>query len=40
MHLPDLVSDLAVILLTGGIITVIFKRLNLRWCWGTYWQAS
>ena len=29
MHLPDLVSDLAVILLTGGIITVIFKRLNL-----------
>ena len=29
MHLPDLVSDLAVILLTGGVITVIFKKLNL-----------
>ena len=29
MHLPELVSDLAVILLTGGIITVIFKKLNL-----------
>ena len=30
MHLPDLVSDLAVILLTGGVITVIFKKLNLQ----------
>ena len=29
MHLPELVSDLAVILLTGGVITVIFKKLNL-----------
>ena len=29
MHLPDLVSDLAVILLTGGVITVIVKKLNL-----------
>lgn len=29
MHLPELVADLAVILLTGGVITVIFKKLNL-----------
>ena len=29
MHLPELVSDLAVILLPGGVITVIFKKLNL-----------
>lgn len=29
MHLPDLVADLAVILLTGGIITVVFKKINL-----------
>ena len=28
MHLPELISDLAVILLTGGIVTVIFKKLN------------
>ena len=28
MHLPELISDLAVILLTGGVVTVIFKRLN------------
>ena len=28
MLLPELISDLAVILLTGGIVTVIFKKLN------------
>jgi CPA2 family monovalent cation:H+ antiporter-2 len=28
MHLPELISDLAIILLTGGIVTVIFRKLN------------
>ena len=28
MHLPDLISDLAIILLTGGVVTVIFRKLN------------
>ena len=28
MHLPALISDLAVILLTGGIVTVIFKKIK------------
>ena len=29
MHLPQLVTDLAVMLLTAGIITLIFRKLNL-----------
>ena len=28
MHLPELISDLAIILLTGGIVTLIFRKLN------------
>ena len=28
MHLPELISDLAIILLTGGVVTLIFKKLN------------
>lgn len=28
MHLPDLITDLAVILLTGGIVTVVFKKIK------------
>ena len=28
MHLPELISDLAIILLTGGIVTLVFRRLN------------
>ena len=28
MHLPALIRDLAVILLTGGIVTVLFKKIN------------
>ena len=28
MHLPALISDLAVILLTAGVVTVIFKKIN------------
>ena len=28
MHLPVLISDLAIILLTGGVVTVLFKKLN------------
>ena len=28
MHLPALITDLAVILLTAGIVTVIFKKIN------------
>lgn len=27
-HLPDFISDLAVILISGGIVTIIFKRLK------------
>ena len=29
MHLPALISDLAVILLTGGTVTIVFKKLRL-----------
>ena len=28
MHLPELISDLAIMLLTGGIVTLIFRKLN------------
>ena len=28
MHLPELISDLAMILLTGGVVTLLFRRLN------------
>ena len=28
MHLPELISDLAIILLTGGAVTLIFRKLN------------
>lgn len=28
MHLPELITDLAIILLTGGIVTLIFRKLN------------
>ncbi|MBQ9686987.1 MAG: cation:proton antiporter [Oscillospiraceae bacterium] len=28
MHLPALISDLAIILLTGGVVTLIFRKLN------------
>ena len=28
MHLPALITDLAVILLTAGVVTVIFKKIN------------
>lgn len=28
MHLPELISDLAIILLTGGVVTVLFRKLN------------
>ena len=28
MHLPALISDLAIILLTGGVVTVLFRKLN------------
>ena len=28
MHLPELISDLAMILLTGGIVTLLFRKLN------------
>jgi len=28
MHLPELISDLAIILLTGGVVTLIFRKLN------------
>ena len=28
MHLPELITDLAIILLTGGVVTVLFKKLN------------
>ncbi|MBP5751040.1 MAG: cation:proton antiporter, partial [Firmicutes bacterium] len=28
MHLPALISDLAVILLTAGVVTVLFKKIN------------
>ena len=28
MHLPNLIADLAVILLTGGIVTVVFKKIK------------
>ena len=28
MHLPTLITDLAVILLTGGIVTVVFKKIK------------
>ena len=29
MHLPELITDLAIILLTGGIVTVVFKKIKL-----------
>ena len=29
MHLPELISDLAIMLLTAGVVTVIFKKINL-----------
>ncbi len=28
MHIPTLISDLAVMMLTAGIITIIFKRIK------------
>lgn len=28
MHLPELISDLAIILLTGGVVTLLFRKLN------------
>ena len=28
MHLPDLIADLAVMLLTAGVVTLIFKKIN------------
>ena len=28
MHLPELISDLAIILLTGGVVTILFRKLN------------
>ncbi len=28
MHLPALISDLAIILLTAGVVTVLFKKIN------------
>ena len=28
MHLPALISDLAIMLLTGGVVTILFKKLN------------
>ena len=28
MHLPPLISDLAIMLLTGGVVTILFKKLN------------
>ena len=29
MHIPELISDLAIMLLTAGIVTVLFKKFNL-----------
>lgn len=28
MHIPALISDLAVMLITAGVITIIFKKIN------------
>ena len=28
MHLPELISDLALMLLTAGVVTVVFKKLR------------
>ena len=28
MHLPELISDLAIMLLTAGVVTVIFKKIK------------
>ena len=28
VHLPALISDLAIMLLTGGVVTIIFKKIN------------
>lgn len=28
MHLPALISDLAIMLLTGGVVTILFKKIN------------
>ena len=28
MHLPELISDLALMLLTAGVVTVVFKKLK------------
>lgn len=28
MHLPALITDLSILLLTGGIVTILFKKLN------------
>ena len=30
MHLPELISDLAIMLLTAGVVTVIFKNGSAR----------
>ena len=28
MHIPALISDLAVMLITAGLITILFKKIN------------
>ena len=39
MHIPALISDLAVMLITAGVITIIFKKINQPLVLGYIWQA-